>query len=65
VIRHSLRALGSKQGFSMVKRKQTSWKTKMGVEFSGLEGTRDFLVAFGFVLILIIVGMLIAYITFG
>jgi hypothetical protein len=49
----------------MVKRKQTSWKTKMGVEFSGLEGTRDFLVAFGFVLILIIVGMLIAYITFG
>lgn len=41
------------------------WKKRMGVEFSGLEATRDFFVALGFLAILIISGMLIAYFAFG
>lgn len=49
----------------MAEREHTSWKTKMGVEFSGFEGTRDFLVAFGFVALVITVGMIIAYLSFG
>ena len=49
----------------MEKQDDTSWKTKMGVEFSGLEGTRDFFVALGFIVILITVGMVIAYMAFG
>ena len=38
---------------------------KMGVEFSGLEGVRDFLVAFLFLAILIGVAMVIAFVAFG
>jgi hypothetical protein len=49
----------------MAEREHTSWKTKMGVQLSGLEGTRDFLVALGFVAVLITTAMLIAYISFG
>ena len=44
---------------------QNSWKKKMGVELSGLEGTRDFLVALGFVLVMITVAMVIAFVMFG
>jgi hypothetical protein len=38
---------------------------KMGVEFSGLEGVRDFLVAFLFLAILMGVAMVIAFVAFG
>lgn len=46
-------------------RDKDSWKSKMGVELSGLEGTRDFLVAIGLIAVVVIVGMLIAFIAFG
>jgi len=41
------------------------WKRKMGVEFSGLERSRDFLVAFAFVAVLFVVAMVIAFVAFG
>ena len=37
----------------------------MGVEFSGLERTRDFLVAFAFLLVFFAVAAAIAFIVFG
>lgn len=52
-------------------RKQSSgepkdpWKRKMGVGFSGLEHFRDFLVAFVFIVVLVGVAMVIAYIAFA
>lgn len=52
-------------GGDMTKSEDTNWKTKMGVEFSGLQGTREFLFAFGCVALLIAIGMLIAYLSFG
>jgi hypothetical protein len=42
-----------------------AWKEKMGPEFSGLERTRDFLVALLFVAALVIVASVIAYLAFG
>ena len=41
------------------------WKRKMGVGFSGLEHIRDFLVAFVFIVVLVGVAMMIAFIAFG
>lgn len=41
------------------------WRRKMGAEFSGLEHARDFIVAFIFIAILVLVAMVIAYIAFG
>ena len=42
-----------------------AWKRKMGPEFSGLERTRDFLVALAALAIFIGVAMVIAFIAFG
>ena len=42
-----------------------AWKRKMGPEFSGLERTRDFLVALAALVIFIGVAMVIAFIAFG
>ena len=42
-----------------------TWKRKMGPEFSGFERSRDFLVAIVAVGILIGLGMLIAFLSFG
>ena len=41
------------------------WKRKMGVEFSGLQGPRDFLVGLLFVVLLVGAGMVIAFLSFG
>ena len=41
------------------------WKKKMGPEFSGFERSHDFLVAIVAVAILIGLGGLIAYLSFG
>lgn len=37
----------------------------MGVEFSGLEGSRDFLVAFGFLAALGVIAAIVAFVAFG
>jgi hypothetical protein len=37
----------------------------MGVEFSGLERSRDFLVAFGFIAALGAVAAIVAFVAFG
>ncbi|NNC92352.1 MAG: hypothetical protein HKN80_07635 [Acidimicrobiia bacterium] len=42
-----------------------SSKEKMGPEFSGLEGPRDFLVGILFLVLLIVVAMVIAFVMFG
>lgn len=47
------------------RRPRDSWKRKMGVEFSGLERSRDFLVAFLFFAVFVIIAMVIAFIAFG
>jgi len=41
-----------------------AWKQKMGVEFSGLERSRDFLVAFVFFAVFVIIAMVIAFLMF-
>jgi hypothetical protein len=41
------------------------WKRKMGVEFSGLEAPRDFLVAILALVGLVLVAMVIAFVAFG
>lgn len=42
-----------------------SWKRKMGVEFSGLERFRDYVVAFAFALVFVAIAGIIAYVAFG
>lgn len=42
-----------------------SWKKRIGVEFSGLERPRDFLVAFAFLVGFVMVAAVIAWIAFG
>jgi hypothetical protein len=42
-----------------------SWKSKMGVEFSGLENATDFMVAVGIGVTFVILAMVIAYLAFG
>lgn len=44
---------------------RNSSKRKMGPEFSGLEGPRDFLVGILFLVVLILVAMVIAFVAFG
>lgn len=44
---------------------RNSSKRKMGPELSGLEGPRDFLVGILFLVVLILVAMLIAFVAFG
>lgn len=46
-------------------KERDSWKRRMGVEFSGLERSRDFLVAFVFFVVFVIIAMVIAFIMFG
>lgn len=41
------------------------WKKKMGTEFSGLENTRDFLVAIAIVLVFVAIAGVIAFVAFG
>ena len=41
------------------------WKRKMGVEFSGLEGPSDFLIAVVALALFIGVAMVIAFVAFG
>lgn len=41
------------------------WKRKMGVEFSGLENTRDFIVALGCFALLVAVAAAVAFVAFG
>ena len=45
--------------------RRASWKKKMGVELSGLERPRDFLVAFLFLAVFLAVAAVIAYVNFG
>ena len=42
-----------------------SWKGKIGAEFSGLERPRDFLIAFAFLTVFILIAALIAWVMFG
>ena len=42
-----------------------SWKRKMGVEFSGLERGRDFLIAFLFLAVFLAIAAIISYSMFG
>lgn len=42
-----------------------SWKSKMGVEFSGLERPRDFLVALAVLAVFVLIAMAIAFVAFG
>ena len=42
-----------------------TWKNRIGVEFSGLERTRDFLIGIAFFVVLVVVAMLIAFFAFG
>ena len=42
-----------------------SWKRRIGAELSGLERPRDFLVAFIFLVVFILVAAVIAWIAFG
>jgi hypothetical protein len=42
-----------------------TWKSKMGVEFSGLETARDFLVAIAALVGLVLVAIAIAFVAFG
>jgi hypothetical protein len=42
-----------------------SWKRKIGVEFSGLERPRDFVIAFAFLIAFILVAAVIAFVMFG
>jgi hypothetical protein len=44
---------------------RASWKRKIGVELSGLERPRDFLVAFLFLVAFVAVAATIAYVAFG
>ncbi len=41
-----------------------SWKKKMGVEFSGFQWSRDFVVAFLFGVVFVAIAMTIAYLAF-
>ncbi len=43
----------------------SGWKQKMGVELSGLERPRDFLIAFVFLATFVAVAAGIAYVMFG
>ena len=44
---------------------RNAWKKKMGPEFSGFERTHDFLIAILAVAILVGLGMVIAFLSFG
>lgn len=42
-----------------------SWKRRIGAELSGLERPRDFLIAFAFLIVFVLVAAVIAWIAFG
>lgn len=44
---------------------EQSWKRKIGVELSGLERPRDFVIAFAFLIGFILVAAVIAFVMFG
>lgn len=41
------------------------WKRKMGTEFSGLERTRDFVIAIAVWVVIVVIAMVIAFFAFN